>query len=369
MNDSYHYIDSDAGLREACSRWQAAPFVALDTEFIRRDTFYPIAGLIQVGALGECWLIDPLSVSDWDDFKALLNNAGIPKVLHSCSEDLEVFDRLCGALPVPLLDSQIGAGLAGWGEGLSYQKLVAHCLDLHVEKGETRSNWLQRPLTASQCHYAALDVAYLQDIYPMLRQCLEVQGRLNWWQQDCQQLIEQADQLVPADQFYLRSKSLWKLNGVQRLVLQRLCAWREEQARERDVPRGRIFKDPVCFEIARRQPSSTADLSKIKDLPASSLRRFGDSALAIVRQAQEEGDASHPPAGVRPLSADQNQCLASLRRYLDQSADSLGIPSGLLCRKRDLETLIRLRRLPDTLSEWRKQLVGEELLQVLEDSL
>jgi ribonuclease D len=366
LNDAYHYLDSNEQLEQACKRWQSAEFVALDTEFIRRDTFYPIAGLIQVGALGECWLIDPIAITDWEGFKGLLNNAGIPKVLHSCSEDLDVFQRLCGALPAPLLDSQIGAGLAGWGEGLSYQKLVAHSLNEHVEKGETRSNWLQRPLTASQCHYAALDVAYLQDIYPLLRRRLEELGRLPWWQEDCRQLIEQADQGTPSDQFYLRNKSLWKLNGCQRLVLQRVCAWREEQARQRDVPRGRIFKDPVCFEIARRQPSSSGELARIKDLPSSSLRRFGDDVLTIVREAREADSAAHPPAGERPLSAEQTQYLATMRRGVERCADSLGIPAGLLCRKRDMEEVIRHRRLPDSMTAWRKRVVGEVLLQSLE---
>lgn len=365
---SYHYIDSQDALVNACQQWQQAEFLALDTEFIRRDTFYPIAGLIQVGAFGECWLVDPLAIDDWQDFSAVLNNAGVVKVLHSCSEDLEVFERLCATLPAPLLDSQIGAGLAGWGEGLSYQKLVAHCLDVHVEKGETRSNWLQRPLTQSQRHYAALDVAYLQDIYPILRRQLDEQGRLQWWQQDCQQLIAQAAQGSSPDEYYLKNKSLWKLNGQQRLILQRLCAWREEQARERDVPRGRIFKDPVCFEIARRQCSSSTELSRIKDLSPASIRRYGDTVLEIVSQAIQEASHSHPPAGPRPLSAEQSQQLAVLRDQLQRSADTLGLPAGLLLRKRDLEELVRHRRSPEELAPWRRELLVDDLLQRLKES-
>ncbi|WP_372860583.1 ribonuclease D [Spongiibacter sp.] len=369
MNEEYHYIDSPQALAEACQHWQGADFLALDTEFIRRDTFYPIAGLIQVGAFGECWLIDPLVIEDWTDFKALLCNAAIIKVLHSCSEDLEVFDRLCGALPAPLLDTQVGAGLAGIGEGLSYQKLVAECLQLHVEKGETRSDWLRRPLTASQCHYAALDVAYLQRVYPMIRQRLEEQGRLSWWQEDCQQITDQAEQPAAADQYYLRNKSLWKLNGPQRLVLQQLCSWREQQARQRDMPRGRILKDPVCFDIARRLPRTHAELASVKDLAPGALRRYGEQIIAIVEEARCADASRHPEPGVRPLSGEQSKRLSRLRQCAERCAEKLNIPAGLLCRKRDLEVLIRQRSLPDSFGQWRSQLLGEALLSALEEQV
>ncbi len=367
MSDEYHYIDGQAALITACQRWQSASFLALDTEFIRRDTFYPIAGLIQVGCFGECWLIDPLAIEDWGDFTALLNNAGIVKVLHSCCEDLEVFDRLCGVLPAPLLDSQIGAGLAGIGEGLSYQKLVAACLDVHVEKGETRSDWLQRPLTPSQCHYAALDVAYLQQIYPMIRQRLEEQGRLNWWQEDCQQLIGQAEQPAADDKYYQRNKSLWKLNGTQRLALRQLCSWREQRARERDMPRGRILKDPVCFDVARRLPVNHADLAAVKDLAPGTLRRYGEQILAIVDAARNAPASDYPEPGPRPLSGEQNQRLGYLRQCVEHCAEQLDIPAGLLCRKRDLEVLIRQGRLPDSFGQWRSRLLADDLQRALEE--
>ena len=367
MTENTVYIDKQAEFNTACERWRRSSFVVMDTEFIRRDTFYPIAGLIQVGVNGQVYLVDPLTIDDWQSFKALLEDPAVVKVLHSCSEDLEVFDRLCGAIPSPLLDTQIGAGLAGAGEGLSYQKLVAHYLDIEVDKGETRSDWLQRPLTQSQCHYAALDVEYLQRIYPVLRDQLAAQGRLHWWQEDCDRMIAQAKSPASPDQYYLRNKSLWKLNGRQRLALKLLCGWREEEARRRNMPRGRIFKDPVCFELARCLPESRGDLSRIKDLSPGSVRRYGDTLVTLMDEARAAPESAFPPAGERPLTSGQKADMARLRESGERIAEQLAIPAGLLCRRRDLETLVRDGKLPESMGVWRQSLLAEPLMAALEE--
>ena len=367
MTESTVYIDEQAELNAACEAWRRSSFIVMDTEFIRRDTFYPIAGLIQVGVQGRVYLIDPLGIDDWNSFKTLLEDPAVVKVLHSCSEDLEVFDRLCSALPSPLLDTQIGAGLAGVGEGLSYQKLVAYYLDIEVDKGETRSDWLQRPLTESQCHYAALDVEYLQRIYPMLRDRLAALGRLDWWQEDCERMIAQAKTPVLPEEYYLRNKSLWKLKGRQRLALKVLCAWREEEARRRDMPRGRIFKDPVCFELARCLPENRGELSRIKDLSPGSIRRYGDTLIGLLDEVREAPESAIPPAGERPLTSAQKADLARLRHCGDQVAEQLAMPAGLLCRRRDLEALVREGKVPDSMGIWRQSLLAGPLLAALEE--
>lgn len=366
MTEIYEYINSQARLDEACSEWSSAEFLALDTEFIRRDTFFPIAGLVQVGAYGKLYLVDPLEISDWSAFAALLEKPTLVKVLHSCSEDLEVFDRLCGAIPSPLLDTQIGAAMAGWGDGLSYQKLVQHSLDIHVEKGETRSDWLQRPLTDSQCHYAALDVEYLQKIYPRLRDRLSELGRIHWWEEDCAVLISQAKNPAPWSEYYRKNKSLWKLNGPQRRALQLLCEWREGEARSRNIPRGRVVKDPVCFELARRLPTSVAQMAPIKDLSPSVLRRYGEPILSLLEQATAEAGPS-PAEGERPLSGTENALLKQLRECCEARAATLAIPATVLARKRDFEDLIR-GSVAQGLAGWREPVIARELMRVIEDN-
>ena len=154
-------IDDSATLANYCQQWLKQPLIALDTEFMRTETFYPIPGLIQVADEHQCYLIDPLQVDDMSPLVELLRAPEVLKVLHAGNEDIELFRHSYGVIPAPLFDTQIGAAFVGWGFSMGLQRLVAHALDVELGKGETTSDWLQRPLTPEQEHYAALDVAYL----------------------------------------------------------------------------------------------------------------------------------------------------------------------------------------------------------------
>ena len=158
------WILDDASLARHCAEWRKLPYVALDTEFMRVDTFYPIAGLLQVGDGQRAYLVDPLVVKDWAPFAELLEDPAVTKVLHSCSEDLEVFLRLTGALPAPLFDTQLAAGYLNIGFSMGYSRLVKEVLDIDLPKGETRSDWLQRPLSETQISYAAEDAQHLAEV-------------------------------------------------------------------------------------------------------------------------------------------------------------------------------------------------------------
>ena len=153
-----HWIRDNASLAQHCASWRNLPFVAVDTEFMRVDTFYPIAGLLQVSEGERAYLIDPLLIDDWAPFAALLQDPAVVKVLHACSEDLEVFLRLTGSLPVALFDPQLAAAYLNLGFSMGYSRLVQAVLNIELPKGETRSDWLQRPLTANQVRYAAESV-------------------------------------------------------------------------------------------------------------------------------------------------------------------------------------------------------------------
>jgi ribonuclease D len=362
--ESCLYIDSDSVLNENCAIWAQAEFLAIDTEFIRTDTFYPIAGLLQVGAAGRLYLIDPLKISDWSAFTELLRRQDIPKVIHSCSEDLEVFQVLFQCVPQPLLDTQIGAALAGLGFGLSYQKLIMECLGIHVEKGETRSDWLRRPLSESQCTYAALDVLYLQKVYPLLKQRLEAKGALSWWLEDCATITTQAESPALPQDYYQRIKSLWKLSQRQQYALQQLCAWREIEAKERNIPRGRVIKDAVCFEVARQMPNDLGQLGRVKDLSPGSIRRYGDLILELISKARSAADTDLPAAAPKPLTPAQTQLLKQMKALGEAAAEAADVAPEVLLKKRDLEELIRAGVLPPALSGWRKPLVGDGLLRL-----
>lgn len=369
----WEYIDSDAALAEQCRQWRDVALLAIDTEFIRTDTFYPILGLIQVGDGEAQYLLDPLRIDDWAPFTALLRDAAIPKVLHAASEDLEVLQRHLGCVPQPLLDTQTGAALAGYPFGLSYQNLVEQCLGEHVPKGETRSDWLQRPLSESQCRYAALDVEHLPAVYRHLKARLDERGRYAWWLEEGAVTVARADAPAVAAEYYQRVKSAWKLSRRQQAVLQKICVWREAEARERDRPRGRILKDHVCVDIARIGPSSLAELADVRDMPPPVLRKYGDTLLALVREGEAVADGDLPPPLPEPLPRSLAEKLKTLRKVVEAKSAEYGIPAEVLARKRELEALLRCYaetgaapELPAELRGWREPLIGQALLEALE---
>ena len=365
------YIDDNETLRKFCLQWQHAAVLALDTEFIRTDTFYPIGALLQISEGTGCFLIDPLSIDDFSPLTALLTDPAIVKVLHSCSEDLEVFERLFQVLPQPLIDTQIAAGLDGYGFSLGYQKMTEALLQIHVAKGETRSNWLQRPLTESQIHYAALDVAYLPEMYQQLKQSLESKGRWQWLLDECSPLTNGQSDTDAITQYYKKVKSVWKLSSRQLGVLRLVIEWRESEARHRDRPRGRILKDKSCFEIARTQPRDVKALSSIEDVGQSTLRNYGQELLKLVMTGINLAESELPAQLPKPLPPQTGTLLKQLKAHVSHRAEHLQMAPELLVRKRDYEELLRSGfnnrdyQLPASLCGWRKDVIGDDLLNIV----
>ena len=365
------YIDNNADLQRFCQQWGKAAVLALDTEFIRTDTFYPIGALIQVSDGSGCFLIDPLTIDDFSPFSELLTNTAIIKVLHSCSEDLEVFDRLFGVVPTPLIDTQIAAGLAGLGFSLGYQRMTEELLQIHVPKGETRSNWLQRPLTASQIHYAALDVAYLPRMYQLLHDSLQAKGRWEWLEEECSLMLQKFISADDPTDYYKKIRAVWKLSSEQLAVLQAITVWREATARELDKPRGRILKDNSCYDIARVQPSDVKALSRISDIGHKALRIHSDAILQVIKDACDIPENELPAPQPKPLPPETNSLLKQLKAQVSARAEHLQRPGELLAKKRDYEALLRSGamngdyQLPETLSGWRKLVIGDQLIQLL----
>ncbi|HEX5842407.1 MAG TPA: ribonuclease D, partial [Pseudomonas sp.] len=250
-----HWIVDDASLAQHCATWRSLPFVAVDTEFMRVDTFYPIAGLLQVSEGERAYLIDPLLISDWSPFADLLQDQAVVKVLHACSEDLEVFLRLTGSLPAPLFDTQLAAGYLNLGFSMGYSRLVQAVLNIELPKGETRSDWLQRPLSETQISYAAEDVLHLAEVYGALKQQLS-EEKYAWVLEDGAELVAGLGREVDPELAYREAKLAWKLSRQQLAVLQALCAWRELQARVRNQPRNRVLREHSLWPLARTQPDN-----------------------------------------------------------------------------------------------------------------
>lgn len=365
------YIDNDDELARLCEQWSKSPILALDTEFIRTDTFYPIGALLQVSDGAGCFLIDPLVLNNLAPLSALLKNPSIIKVLHSCSEDLEVFDRMLGVIPQPMFDTQLAAAMDGYGFAVGYQRLTQEMLGIHVAKGETRSNWLQRPLTQSQIHYAALDVAYLPRMYQQFHDSLSSKGRLSWLQEDCVLMLQKFSATGDIENYYKKVKSAWKLSSAELAILRELIQWRELSARERDVPRSRVLSDRSCADIARLKPKNVKALSVIDGVIAKMVREDGETVLRIVKQTGVVDRSVLPERLPRPLPAETSSLLKLLKAHTRHRAEQLQVAPEVLAKKRDFEALIRSGannanyQLPSSLEGWRKAVIGDQLMAIL----
>ena len=370
MANDIHWILDDASLAEHCAAWQALPFVALDTEFMRVDTFYPIAGLLQVSGGDGAYLIDPLRISDWRPFAALLEAPTVVKVLHSCSEDLEVFLRLTGCLPAPLFDTQLAAGYLNLGFSMGYSRLVQALLDIELPKGETRSDWLQRPLSELQVRYAAEDVSHLVEVYRALMARLAPQ-KVEWILADGAELVANLGREVAPEDAWRDAKLAWKLSRQQQAVLRALCAWRERQARARNQPRNRILREHSLWPLARTQPDNLVALARIEDMHPKTVRQDGETLLQLMREAAALPPEQWPEALPEPLPIEASALLKKLRAVGQREGERLDIVPELMLRKKTLEALLKSGypngpyQLPDSLRGWRRELMGQALLDCL----
>jgi len=342
----------------------------VDTEFMRVDTFYPIAGLLQVSEGERAYLIDPLLISDWTPFADLLQDSAVVKVLHACSEDLEVFLRLTGSLPTPLFDTQLAAGYLNLGFSMGYSRLVQAVLNIDLPKGETRSDWLQRPLSATQVSYAAEDVLHLAEVYAQLKAQLSAE-KYAWVLEDGAELVSNLRRETDPQQAYREAKLAWKLSRQQLAVLQALCAWREEQARVRNQPRNRIIREHSLWPLARTQPDNLVALARIEDMHPKTVRQDGEFILQLIKQAAATPAADWPEALPEPLPLEAATLLKKLRAIGQREGERLNIAPELMLRKKTLEALLKTGyphgpyQLPESLRGWRRELMGQALLDCL----
>lgn len=367
------WIDQDDQLVELCARWQQQAALAIDTEFMRSDTFYPIAGLLQIGDGKGCYLIDPLALRNLEPLRELLLNPSVTKVLHSCSEDLEVFQRWLGIVPSPLFDTQIAAAFAGLGFGLGYANLIKSLLTIEIPKEETRSDWLQRPLSAAQLKYAALDVAHMLIVYGKLLQSLKTSERLEWVKSDCADLVENARKADNFVEAYQKVGFAWKLRPQELHILKELCIWRETEARARNIPRNRLIKEPSLWEIARKRIQDSAQLQRVPDIPSRTLKNDSDTIFKIVADALGVDESIWPARLDPPLAQSEGPLMKVLKNYVREFAEQAELPPEVLIRKKDYELLVRSGmnggeyRLPERLLGWRYDLIGAGLLQLVRE--
>lgn len=356
------WIDSPDLLRERIT--QPPAVIGMDTEFIRERTYWPQLALVQI-ALDESddgiLLVDPLVPGMTDALVPLLTDPNVVKVMHSASEDLVAFKHACGVLPVPLFDTQVAAALAGIGGGMGYQKLVQAQTGIGVDKGETRSDWLRRPLSPAQLQYAADDVRHLHTLHRQLSEMLTSLGRGQWLAEDCTRLLAGVanDEGERWPHLPLRSAQFLDRDAQMRLL--RLLRWRDVHARRSDRPRSWILDNELAATIARQDPADADALRRLLETTPKSPRNLCDAIFnALTTPLPDEADA--------PMASGDDRNKKQLRAMQDAVsvlATELGLPDGLLASRKWLEALQDGQDWPGALSGWRRSLLEPRLSAIL----
>lgn len=340
--------------------------IGLDTEFMRTDSFAPKLALIQIEIGEHIALIDPIADIDMSVLAARLGDPHTISIMHSASEDLDALSTLLPNSLGTLFDTQIAAAFCGLGAGLGYQKLVLSVCDVDLPKGETRSDWLKRPLTASQLEYAAQDVIHLPVLHADLSARLAARGYAEWHAEDCARMVERARHRDPDLQPQTSYRGAADWTREQQAMLRRVLIWRDATARRIDKPRPWILDDPRVLDFSSNPPTEINDLAE-RGRGLRALR--GAERLELFDLLQRPITAEELEFEPIPMQADseERRAIKSLKEIVTVRAAELDLPEGLLCSRRHLETLYVTRQWPTTLEGWRKPLLHDALMTRLAD--
>lgn len=333
-------------------RSEAGPRIGLDTEFIRERTYWPVLALVQIATPTRMLLIDPRVPGIPEALHEWLDDASILKVMHSAGEDLIALRQACGSLPSPLFDTQTAAALAGMGAGLGYQALVRDIAGVELGKGETRTDWLQRPLTPAQCDYAADDVRHLFALHDTLGARLHELDRADWLRQDCALAIELArtHRADPWPHLGVRAAQVLDRGGQTRLM--RLLRWRDRRALERDLPRNWVIAPELAIELARIDPVDRETVSAVLARTPKAPQALADAITQALSTAV--ADEAGMPLVIDDRNRDRRQ-LQALQTAVTKRSGELGLPDGVLASRRILQAWQDMGAWPETVSTWRRR--------------
>lgn len=355
------HIDSTEELAAFVERASGVDAIAIDAEFMRERTYYPRLCLLQVATDEEAVAVDPLAGVDLAPLTRLMRDASVTKVFHAGGQDIEILNRVFGAPPAPVFDTQVAATLAGYGSQVSYQDLVASVLCITLEKSQRYTDWAARPLSAEQVAYALDDVRYLLPVYRELRARLEMNGRIAWLADEFDRMADPATYEVVPEEQYRRVKRASSLKGASLAVLRELAAWREREAQRRDVPRRWLVPDETLVEIARRAPRHESELSGIRGLADQVVRRYGRAIVAAIERGLATPREQWPAlqaAARRTVSPEVVDLMAALVRL---RAREHGVAATLVATRPDLESFAEGDAESPLSSGWRHALVGAEI--------
>lgn len=364
-----HLITTQRELDEAISALSRSDFVTVDTEFIRETTFWPELCLIQMAAPGVTALVDPLSGKlDLKPFFQLMANEAVLKVFHAARQDIEIVFHLGGLIPHPVFDTQVAAMVCGFGESVSYDQLVQKVTGAHIDKSSRFTDWRHRPLSDKQLEYALADVTHLIDVYKFLAGKLEAEGRAHWLNEEMRVLTSR-ETYDPHPEDSWRRLKLRVRKPQELAVLQAVAAWREREARERNVPRGRIIKDESLYELALQHPRDPSGLARLRTIPKGWERSATATALLEVVNAalaRPKDELPKLPKAYQP-SEGSSAAAELLRVLLRLTSEQQGVAAKVLATGDDLDRLATEGEKADVpaLHGWRRQVFGDTALRLI----
>jgi ribonuclease D len=370
-------ITTTEALARAAADFATAPFITVDTEFMRERTYWPQLCLLQMarpaGGMGEeAVIIDPMAEGiELAPLFGLMANPAVVKVFHAARQDIEIFHNLAGLIPAPLFDTQVAAMVCGFGEQSSYETLVRRIAGAELDKSSRFTDWSRRPLSRKQLEYAVADVTHLRTIYLTLEERLRETGRGHWVAEEMAILTDPATYINDPDEAWRRIKP--RSHSPKFLaVVRALARWREREAQRRDVPRSRVIKDDALLEVATARPKTPAELGKLR-LLSRDLRK-GETAegiLAAVAEGEACAPEQRPSLPPPPRRRHGSAAVADMLKVLLKArADQLGIASKLIASSADLEALAGEEG-PDLplLKGWRHEVFGKDALRIVAGEL
>ncbi|EBC0772970.1 ribonuclease D [Salmonella enterica subsp. enterica] len=371
---NYQMIETDDALASLCEAVRACPAIALDTEFVRTRTYYPQLGLIQLFDGANVALIDPLGISDWSPLKAVLRDTGITKFLHAGSEDLEVFLNAFGELPEPLIDTQILAAFCGRPLSWGFASMVEEYTGVALDKSESRTDWLARPLSERQCEYAAADVWYLLPIAKKLMIETEAAGWLPAALDECRLMQQRRQEIQAPEEAWRDITNAWQLRTRQLACLQLLADWRLRKARERDMAVNFVVREENLWAVARYMPGSLGELDSL-GLSGSEIRFHGKTLISLVAKAQALPEEALPEPLLNLMDMPgYRKAFKAIKALVAEVSASHYVSGELLASRRQINQLLNWHwklkpqnGQPELISGWRAELMAEKLTLLLQE--
>jgi ribonuclease D len=364
-------ITTTSDLSAHCEKWRKNAFITVDTEFLREKTYWPILCLIQVGDDSGAVAIDPLAPGmDLAPFFEVMQDQNVLKVFHAARQDIEIFVKLSGKVPHPIIDTQVAAMVCGFGEQVSYETLVNALTKNIIDKTQRFTDWSRRPLSAKQIDYALSDVIHLRPIYSELKERAEKSGRWSWIQEEVGVLSNPKTYSSEPYEMWERIRS--RTNNPKFLAIVReLAAWREITAQAKDLPRGRVLKDEQLLELASDPPTSEDDYKKYRNFGSGLANQFGKAVFACVQKALALSPDQWPKIELkRGLPPAKAALLELLKVLLRVKSEEQGVAAKLIASSDDLEkiTLNQDDGVPALLG-WRRQVFGDDAILLRDGKL